>query len=83
MRQLDTVIETNLATIRDLEFVQKRMEAMTSEELSKFRLDDRLGGRSAVLNKKSIRRVYGDKGNDIIEGLQRNPGCAVPLVLKR
>ena len=33
--------------------------------------------------KRAIRRIYGDKSGDIIEGLKRNPVVAVPLVLRR
>merc|ERR1712008_319255 len=31
----------------------------------------------------AIRRIYGDKSADIIDGLKRNPVVAVPLVLRR
>ena len=31
----------------------------------------------------SLLRIYGDKANDIIEGLKKNPVIAVPLVLRR
>lgn len=32
---------------------------------------------------RAIRRIYGDKSGDIIDGLKRNPVVAVPLVLRR
>jgi histone deacetylase complex regulatory component SIN3 len=72
-----------MATIRVLESVQKKMNKMTSDELSRFRLDNCFGGSSEVIHFKAIQRIYGDKAKDFIEGTKRNPAVAVPLVLKR
>ena len=66
--ELDLVIETNLATIKVLENIKKKMDRMTSEERANFRLDDTLGGTSKVIHLKSIRRIYGDKSSSVIEG---------------
>jgi paired amphipathic helix protein Sin3a len=30
-----------------------------------------------------LRRIYGDKAQDIIDGLKKNPVVAVPVVLRR
>ncbi|GAB6032055.1 Paired amphipathic helix protein Sin3b [Chamberlinius hualienensis] len=81
--ELDVVLESNLATIRVLEGVQKKMSRMTPDELTKFRLDDSLGGTSQVIHHRTVKRIYGDKAPDIIDGLKRNPAVAVPLVLRR
>lgn len=81
--KLDIVLETNLATIRVLESVQKRIERLSSDESSKLRLDDSLGGKSEFLHQRAIRRIYGDRASDILDGLKRNPVVAVPLVLRR
>lgn len=56
---------------------------MTPEDLSKFSLEDTMGGHSEVLQRKAIHRIYGDKAHDIIEGLKKSPSVAVPVVLKR
>ncbi len=81
--QLDVVLETNLATIRVLEAVQKRLSRMSAEEQAKFRLDNTIGGSSEVIHRKAIQRIYGDKAPDIIDGLKTNPAVSVPIVLKR
>lgn len=81
--QLDVVLETNLATIRVLETVQKKLSRMSAEEQAKFRLDNTIGGSSEVIHRKAIQRIYGDKAADIIDGLKRNPAVSVPIVLKR
>ncbi|TRY93571.1 hypothetical protein DNTS_016418 [Danionella cerebrum] len=81
--ELDVVLETNLATIRVLESVQKRLSRMPAEEQARFRLDNTIGGSSEVIHRKAIQRIYGDKAPDIIDGLKTNPAVSVPIVLKR
>ncbi|GBP34347.1 Paired amphipathic helix protein Sin3a [Eumeta japonica] len=81
--ELDVVIETNASTIRVLEGVQKKLSRMTSEDATKFRLDDCLGGNSPTIHQRVLRRIYGDKAVDIIAGLKKNPAVAVPVVLRR
>lgn len=81
--ELDIVIESNLLTIRVLESVKRKIEKMSFEEKNRFRLDDTLGGTSCVIHQRAIRRIYGDKAPEIIEGLKKNPVIAVPLVLRR
>ncbi|XP_053228337.1 paired amphipathic helix protein Sin3b isoform X1 [Podarcis raffonei] len=81
--ELDVVLETNLATIRVLESVQKKLSRMSLEDQEKFRLDDCLGGTSEVIQRRAIYRIYGDKAPEIIESLKKNPLSAVPIVLKR
>ncbi|XP_031783367.1 paired amphipathic helix protein Sin3a isoform X2 [Nasonia vitripennis] len=81
--ELDGVIETNAATIRVLEGVHKKMNRMPPEELQKFKLDDCLGGCSPTIHQRALKRIYGEKATDIIEGLKKNPMVAVPVVLRR
>lgn len=81
--QLDVVLETNIAAIRVLESVQRKLSRMSAEEQAKFRLDNTLGGSSEVVHRKAIQRIYGDKAPDIIDGLKKNPAVSVPIVLKR
>lgn len=81
--ELDVVIETNSTTIRVLEGVQKKMSRMTPEELARFRLDDCLGGSSPTIQQRALKRLYGDKAADIIQGLKNTPYVAVPVVLRR
>lgn len=77
------MIETNAATIRVLEGVHKKMNRMSQEELQKFKLDDCLGGSSPTIHQRALKRIYGDKAADIIDGLKKNPVVAVPVVLRR
>lgn len=77
------MLETNLATIRVLESVQKKLSRLSPEDQERFRLDDCLGGTSEVIQRRAVYRIYGDKAPEIIEGLKRSPATAVPVVLKR
>lgn len=81
--EMDLILEYNLSTIAVLEPVSRRIETMSTTERDAFRLDHRLNGTSEIIYKKAIKRIYGDKGDDIYEYLQRNPASAVPVVLKR
>ncbi|KAI4826057.1 hypothetical protein KUCAC02_021709 [Chaenocephalus aceratus] len=81
--ELDVVLETNLATIKGLEAVQRKLSRMSAEEQAKFRLDNTMGGSSEVVHRKAIQRIYGDKAPDILDGLKKNPAVSVPIVLKR
>ncbi|KFM56739.1 Paired amphipathic helix protein Sin3a, partial [Stegodyphus mimosarum] len=60
-----------------------KINRMTPEDKVRYRLDDTLGGSSTVIQQRAIKRIYGDKANDIIEGLKKNPVSAIPLVLRR
>lgn len=81
--ELDVVIETNASTIRVLEGVNKKLSRMSSDEVARYKLDDSLGGQSQTQHQRALKRIYGDKAQDIIDGLKRNPSIAVPVVLRR
>lgn len=81
--ELDGVIETNAATIRVLEGVHKKMNRMSQEDIQRFKLDDCLGGCSPTIHQRALKRIYGEKAADIIDGLKKNPLVAVPVVLRR
>ncbi|XP_021968707.1 paired amphipathic helix protein Sin3a isoform X3 [Folsomia candida] len=81
--ELDVIIEANADTIRTFEAVSRRMARMSHEELKLFELTDALGGTSDIIHIRSVRRVYGDKAGEIIEGLKRQPFAVIPIVLKR
>lgn len=81
--ELDVVIESNNSTIKALESVLKKISRFSAEELTKYRLDDCLGGFSPTIHVRALRRVYGDKAHDLIEGVKKNPIVAIPVVLRR
>ncbi|CAF0839927.1 unnamed protein product [Didymodactylos carnosus] len=82
-RELDIVMEVNLSAIRALESVQMHMNTMTQDQLNTFQLGEELGGQSAFTQRQAVQRIYGERANEIIDGLKRNPRVAVPIVLRR
>ncbi|GFY80115.1 paired amphipathic helix protein Sin3b [Trichonephila inaurata madagascariensis] len=81
--ELDMAISSNSYTLQILDNVQKNINKMTAEEKSMYSLDNYLGGTSLVLQRKALHRLYGDKTEELVEGLKRNPVVAVPIILKR
>ncbi|XP_039298739.1 paired amphipathic helix protein Sin3b isoform X2 [Nilaparvata lugens] len=81
--ELDVVLETNLAAIRVLETLQKKINRMSPDEISKLKFDSSMGGTSPTLMDRAVRRLYGDKATDIMEGLRLQPLTCIPMVLKR
>ena len=82
--ELDMVLEINSMAKNALTSVMTRLKNFTNpEDVSRFRLDDTLGGNSEVLMHVALNRLYGDKTAGIIEGLKCNPAAAVPIVLRR
>ncbi|CAH8504210.1 unnamed protein product [Heterobilharzia americana] len=81
--EVDMVTELNRAAMQNLVVVKRRMDRMSKEELNQFHMDDKLGGTSAILMRKAIHRVYGDKAGDVIYGLRNCPNTVLPLVIQR
>ncbi|OCH87472.1 hypothetical protein OBBRIDRAFT_814100 [Obba rivulosa] len=77
-------IEALSRTIAVFEPLEARIEEMTPEERSQFRLGPDLGGTSRTIYQRIIKKVYGrEAGLEIIKALQESPSVAVPVVLAR
>jgi histone deacetylase complex regulatory component SIN3 len=82
--EVDQCIENNASCIRILEPLAEEIAVL--KEYTKggiewqFRLDRRSLGR---LHLKAIARVYGEHGAEILELLRKNPGGAIPVILRR
>lgn len=83
--ELDMILDENRYTINCLDKVEREMLFMSNDELEVFRLDNCLGGRSAVVHMAAVRRIYGssDQGKFIIDNLKEHPNQVVPLVRRR
>jgi paired amphipathic helix protein Sin3a len=81
--EMDRIIEANSATIKVLESIAIKMLDMTTEELGRFHLNNGLNGTSECIYTAAIRRIYGDRANEILGSLKHNPTVTVPLVLQR
>ncbi|KAJ3145353.1 Transcriptional regulatory protein sin3 [Irineochytrium annulatum] len=82
--EFDINIEANLHTIALLEPIHHKIQSMTLEEKSKFKLPVGLGGESTTIYQRVIKKIYDkEKGQEVIEALHNNPSVAVPVVLRR
>lgn len=81
--ELDLLIDGNQATIANFEPILKKLSLMSTKEAEKYTLNDALGGHSEVIYKNIIKKVYGDKSDEVIDALKRTPYVSVPVVLKR
>ncbi|RCI02851.1 Transcriptional regulatory protein sin3, partial [Rhizopus stolonifer] len=80
----DMNIEANLNTISLLEPIFKRIQSMSEEEKSSFKLPVGLGGPSKTIYQRIIKKIYGkEQGSEVIEMLHNQPLQAVPIILKR
>ncbi|KAI0718857.1 hypothetical protein C8T65DRAFT_637162 [Cerioporus squamosus] len=77
-------IEALTRTIANFNPIEARIETMSAEERSNFRLGADLGGMSPAIYERIIRKVYGfDGGNEVLRSLRETPATAVPVVLAR
>ncbi|KAJ3731949.1 hypothetical protein DFJ43DRAFT_1076534 [Lentinula guzmanii] len=77
-------LEAMTRTIALLDPLNERIESMTSDERSMYKLPSGLGGPSKGIYTRIIKKVYGrDNGTEIIQALQECPGVAIPVVLAR
>ncbi|KAF5385000.1 hypothetical protein D9615_001214 [Tricholomella constricta] len=71
-------------TIAVLEPLNGRIEDMSNEERTVFKLKPDFGGPSKSVYHRLIKKVYGrDGGQEVIQALQDCPSVAVPVVLAR
>ncbi|OJA12336.1 hypothetical protein AZE42_02775 [Rhizopogon vesiculosus] len=71
-------------TIAVIEPINSRIEEMTNDERSNFRLKPDFGGSSKSIYHRTLKKVYGrEAGIEVIQALQECPSVAVPVVLAR
>ncbi|KAG1810180.1 uncharacterized protein HD556DRAFT_1318620 [Suillus plorans] len=77
-------LEALARTIAVIEPINFRIEEMTNDERSNFRLKPDFGGLSKNIYHRTLKKVYGrDAGIEVIQALQECPSVAVPVVLAR
>jgi len=92
--EMDMVLEINLAAQKFLDYLNKKLQKLSHEELSRFRLESQLTQEcsstrsihdiSETTFKKALRRIYGEVAStEIYTRLKQDPKIAVPFVLKR
>ncbi|KAH0591154.1 hypothetical protein H2248_001252 [Termitomyces sp. 'cryptogamus'] len=77
-------LEALARTIAVLEPLNNRIEEMSNDERTLFKLKTNFGGPSKAIYHRIIKKVYGrDSGVEVIQALQDCPSVAVPVVLAR
>ena len=77
--ELDMIIENNAAVIRVLEPLVESVQNMAAEQAKAVQLNENLD----ILHLRSISRIYGENGYEMIELLKTCPALTAKVVLER
>eukprot|EP00741_Cyanophora_paradoxa_P007582 tig00001155_g7334.t1 len=80
MYELDICLENNAASLRGFERLAIKLERMPDDERRHWQLDE---DELRMCNPRSLKRLYLDRGNDVLRALQRKPAVVVPMLLPR
>lgn len=79
----DFFIEANLKCIQLLEPIAQQMLAMTSAERETFHMPAALAGQSTSTFKRICKKIYGERGIDVVNDMYSHPFDVVPVLLAR
>ncbi|KXH67828.1 histone deacetylase interacting [Colletotrichum salicis] len=79
----DFNIEANLKCIQLLEPVAQQISVMSPSEREHFQMPQALAGHSTSVFKRVCKKIYGEKGPEVVNDLFNNPLNVVPIVLTR
>ncbi|KAH9983794.1 hypothetical protein BJV74DRAFT_878832 [Russula compacta] len=82
--EYDFHIDALVRTIGVLEPLNHKIQGMTSEERTLFRLKPNFGGAGKAVHQRIIKKIYGrEAGLDVLQAMQDTPAFALPVVLTR
>ena len=79
----DFNIEANLKCIQLLEPVAQQMLAMSPQEREAFHMPNALAGHSTSIFKRICKKIYGERGIDVVNDMYSHPFDVVPVLLAR
>lgn len=79
----DFNIEANLKCIQLLEPIAQQMLAMNPTEREAFNMPSALIGQSTSIFKRICKKIYGDRGLDVVNDMYTHPFDVVPVLLAR
>lgn len=79
----DFNIEANLKCIQLLEPIAQQMLAMSPSERETFHMPAALAGQSTSIFKRICKKIYGDRGIDVVNDMYSHPFDVVPVLLAR
>lgn len=79
----DFNIEANQKCIALLEPIANQMLSMSPSEMHKFQMPSGLGGPNTSIYKRVFKKLYGERGIDVVNELFQSPFAVLPVVLAR
>lgn len=79
----DFNIEANLKCIQLLEPIAQQMLAMVPAERESFHMPAALAGQSTSIFKRICKKIYGERGIDVVNDMYSHPFDVVPVLLAR
>jgi paired amphipathic helix protein Sin3a len=79
----DFNIEANAKVIQLLEPIGQQILSMSTEDRQNFRMPIGLGGQSQAIYKRVLKKVYGERGPEVVADLFKDPCAVLPIVLAR
>lgn len=79
----DFFIEANLKCIQLLEPIAQQMLAMTPAEREQFHMPSALAGQSTSIFKRICKKLYSDRGIEVVNEMYATPFDVVPVLLAR
>jgi len=79
----DFNIEANAKVIQLLEPFGQQLLAMDPIERENYRIPPGLGGSSQAIYKRVLKKIYGEKGQEVAADLFKDPSAVLPIVLAR
>ncbi|PTB40747.1 hypothetical protein M441DRAFT_141369 [Trichoderma asperellum CBS 433.97] len=79
----DFNIEANLKCIQLLEPIAQQMLAMSPSEREAFHMPSALAGQSTSIFKRICKKIYGERGIDVVNDMYTHPFDVIPVLLAR
>jgi paired amphipathic helix protein Sin3a len=79
----DFNIEANSKVIQVLEPIAQSILTMTEDQRGQFIMPTGFQGSSQSLYRRVLKKVYGDRGLEVVEDMFRDPCAVLPIVLAR
>lgn len=79
----DFNIEANAKVIQLLEPFAQQILNMSPTERDEFNLPTALGGSSQAIYKRVLKKIYGERGHEVVNDLFKDPCAVMPIVLAR
>ncbi|PTB68768.1 hypothetical protein BBK36DRAFT_1191862 [Trichoderma citrinoviride] len=79
----DFNIEANLKCIQLLEPIAQQMLAMSPAEREAFHMPSALAGQSTSIFKRICKKIYGERGIDVVNDMYTHPFDVIPVLLAR